>query len=63
MISNTLGNTQLLFIQIVATKLDSEMFEVILSNTVELLLTLDLWTQQTAALSSVESDILLSLFK
>ena len=63
MISNTLGNTQLLFIQIVATKLDSEMFEVILTNTVELLLTLDLWTQQTAALSSVESDILLSLFK
>ena len=63
MISNTLGNTQLLFIQIVATKLDSEMFEVILSNTVELLLTLDLKTQQTAALSSVESDILLSLFK
>ena len=63
MISNTLGNTQLLFIQIVATKLDSEMFEVILTNTVELLLTQDLWTQQTAALSSVESDILLSLFK
>ena len=63
MISNTLGNTQLLFIQIVATKLDSEMFEVILTHTVELLLTLDLWTQQTAALSSVESDILLSLFK
>ena len=63
MISNTLGNTQLLFIQIVATKLDSEMFEVILTHTVELLLTLDLKTQQTAALSSVESDILLSLFK
>ena len=63
MISNTLGNTQLLFIQIVATKLDSEMFGVILTNTVELLLTLDLKTQQTAALSSVESDILLSLFK